>query len=489
MISWKWQIPVMALMLFTACSKQETPNLPTGEVVALSVTTPHINESDQNTEITRSGSALPATQTVTVPIDNSNMMLEAALEPVKTATTRANTALATGVKYRIIAFENGNVTTAGYISYADYKVGTTEPVAGELLVPTGVTITFVCYSLNTTSLPAFDENTLDIAANPLTNDLLYTQFNQEITSENKTLSFSFGHKFSQVTVIADATGMALNITAISATLAPNYAVTMAVADGTLTAGTSTARTIPWGTVTEGQTVTSSACNVFTNGSNTITVSIPSVTIQGVTKNNLTATFSSNSMQSGYKYTLRLKFSRTVEGISVAGLTWAPGNLIYTGGTYSFAATQEYYTGKWNGGDYWNWCQLDPTNYSQSGSSYSLPIDPCQQVAPTGIWRMPTRTELKALISSGSVWTTKNGVNGRYFGTTSATAANAAPNSYIFLPAAGIRNLGSTGMSNVSGRGYYWSSTYGVYSLWMSNTGINADSADSPKYGMTIRCVK
>ena len=68
-------------------------------------------------------------------------------------------------------------------------------------------------------------------------------------------------------------------------------------------------------------------------------------------------------------------------------------------------------------------------------------DPC----PEG-WRVPTLWELRSLVDAGSIWTTKNGVVGRFFG----TATN-----QIFLPAAGF----SWGNGEIhGGTGYYWSST-------------------------------
>jgi len=167
-------------------------------------------------------------------------------------------------------------------------------------------------------------------------------------------------------------------------------------------------------------------------------------------------------------------------------------LIYSGGTYSFASAQEYYSGTWNGGDCWGWCQLDPTVLTSYTGDYSTTVDPCQQVAPAGTWRVPTQTELQNLITSGSVWTTKNGVNGRYFGTTNATTANASPNNYVFLPAAGYRSGGITTMFNAGVYGNYWSTTSvypnSAYFLDFSGTFIDASNG-LRNYGFAVRCVK
>ena len=482
----------LCFSVLAACGKEE--NTLTGGQVSLTVATPRISESDNNTEITRSGStSTPAPQTVTVPAGNG-MTLEATLEPSPQAATRAVTQLAAGVKYRVIAFEQDNVTAAGYKSHADFEVGTDGTMDGDLHVPAGDTYTFVCYSLNSSeALPAFDADNLNIAANPATNDLLYTKFNQAITQASKTLSFSFEHQFSLITVIADATKLAQNITAITATLSPNYPTTMAMADGALTAGTAAARSIPWGTVTAGETITATDCTVFTNASSTITVSIPSVTIGTTTRTNLKATFGTNAMQQGYKYTLRLKFK--AYGIVLAGVTWAEGNLIYTGtypnGSYSFASTQEYYTGTWNGGDYWGWCQLNPTVTTAYTGDYSVAVDPCQMVDPAGTWRMPTNEELQNYINAEHTWTTRNGVFGRYFGISSVPATG-TENNYVFLPAAGWRSSGNTTMNGVDQNGYYWSatpnSTTSTYRLGFYDTNVYTNHG-ARNYGFSIRCVK
>lgn len=190
---------------------------------------------------------------------------------------------------------------------------------------------------------------------------------------------------------------------------------------------------------------------------------------------------------------RKKSIPQTNGIVLVGLTWAEGNLIYTGtypdGTYFFASTQEYYTGTWNGGDYWGWCQLDPTVLTSYTGSYSVSVDPCQMVAPTGTWRMPTLTEFTNLINAGSVWTSKNGVNGMYFGTSSVPAAGTESN-YVFLPAAGRRNDGSTTMDHVGTDGYYWSATPNgrPYAYSLNGGGTLAGTYPGRYDSFMVRCV-
>ena len=70
----------------------------------------------------------------------------------------------------------------------------------------------------------------------------------------------------------------------------------------------------------------------------------------------------------------------------------------------------------------------------------------------GNWRMPTQTDLEALLSNCNVaWTTVGGVNGRKFTGKGAYASNS-----VFLPAAGYCSCGWAG--NQGNAGDYWSST-------------------------------
>ena len=80
----------------------------------------------------------------------------------------------------------------------------------------------------------------------------------------------------------------------------------------------------------------------------------------------------------------------------------------------------------------------------SGTTWETVNNPC----PQG-WRVPTNLEIQNLHSQMGVWTQRNGVNGRLFGT--------APNQ-IFLPAAGFRHSALGALRDVNELGRYWSST-------------------------------
>ena len=110
----------------------------------------------------------------------------------------------------------------------------------------------------------------------------------------------------------------------------------------------------------------------------------------------------------------------------------------------------------------------------------------RNICPPG-WRLPTDEELRRLSSVNSVWTTKNGVFGRLFGT--------APNQ-LFLPAAGRRGRNRDDEILSVGRiGVYWSSTMYYHSfsdnlvttLWISNDNSTI-SAQFRADRKSVRCV-
>ena len=109
------------------------------------------------------------------------------------------------------------------------------------------------------------------------------------------------------------------------------------------------------------------------------------------------------------------------------------------------------------GDYFAWGETRSKSY-YNGSSYSyydnpttLPLSADAARANWGgQWRMPTIDEFEELRNNCTwKWTTQNGVNG--YKVTSNSNGN-----YIFLPAAGYRDLGS--LYGAGDYGYYWSSS-------------------------------
>ena len=145
-------------------------------------------------------------------------------------------------------------------------------------------------------------------------------------------------------------------------------------------------------------------------------------------------------------------STSLDGVVINGITWATRNVASSN---AFASRAEDH------GGYYTWEQA-------------------QNACPPG-WRLPTRAEFDELNDAGSIWTTRNDVNGRLFGT--------APHQ-IFLPAAGFRNINGL-LAAVNSRGYYWSSTPSgtpnSMFLWLTSSDSWVSFGDRST-ARSIRCV-
>lgn len=464
------------------CTSENTPDNYNNPTVPVTVT---LSGTFWNAEQSSNG-GVSASKTVKVPVGNNS--LTATLEPSPGTQTRA-TALTTGVRYRIVAYAANDISATGYVNHADYVVGGTTP---SFLLPVNCSYTFVCYSYGTTTvLPNFDKNSTTMAANPETADLMYCKKNVTVTKLEKSFSVVFSHLFSKVTVIVEGSGK--NITACSGYLTPSYQATVSLVDGSLVKGSSVTGTVNWPSLGT-TTVTSNPILVNTNAEE-VSLTLSSITLGSKTLTNQSIAFTGKTMESGKNYTLRVIFKYKPSGaIEVTGSSvyWAPGNLIYSPGKFQFASTQDYYSGKVYGNDYWCWNYLscNPYEYPRTdydyNSDYDSRLDPCTIVAPAGTWRMPTQDEFKTFLSLDHVHVFINNIYiGISYGTDQET--NIIDNRFVFLPPAGMRH--SSGyMVDVGSKFAYWTATRitGYQQVYFANEVVGNFAGRD--YGMSIRCV-
>ena len=177
-------------------------------------------------------------------------------------------------------------------------------------------------------------------------------------------------------------------------------------------------------------------------------------------------------------------SQAEEGVVINGVRWATRNVDAPG---TFAATPESagMLFQWSRRQGWNATdEAIPSDWDSTlpaaGTEWTRANDPC----PQG-WRMPTETELHSLNNAGSVWTSRNGVNGRVFGTYPYQ---------IFLPASGGRNR-TGALIFVGVYGGYWSSTQlgsaPAVALGLGSIGVGVGN-DWQQFGgglaLLVRCV-
>ncbi|MDR0332779.1 MAG: Ig-like domain-containing protein [Dysgonamonadaceae bacterium] len=168
-----------------------------------------------------------------------------------------------------------------------------------------------------------------------------------------------------------------------------------------------------------------------------------------------------------------------QSVLINGVRWATRNVDAPG---TFATNPEssgrFY--QWNRRTGWattgnvsgGWDRSNP-----SGTSWIRTNDPC----PQG-WRVPTKAELESLYNAGSVWTTRNGINGRFFGS--------EPNQ-IFLSAAGWRVDFDGTLLSAGTEGIYWGSNSDHNEAAIGlvfNTDRASTSGGRRSTGYSVRCV-
>jgi len=188
-------------------------------------------------------------------------------------------------------------------------------------------------------------------------------------------------------------------------------------------------------------------------------------------------------------TAPLKDKYEDEGVIIDGVKWATRNVDAPG---TFADAPESAGMFYQRNIKVGWSITDPKKntdsnavwiYSSEGkmaSTWDSDNDPC----PDG-FRLPTMSELKSLVNSGSQWTKINNVNGRLFG---------KGKNQIFLPASGSRDERNGTLGNFGSIGFIWSSDYGIgegYYLRFNSYEVGTAGSNSAviwAYGFPCRCV-
>jgi len=139
--------------------------------------------------------------------------------------------------------------------------------------------------------------------------------------------------------------------------------------------------------------------------------------------------------------------------SVVAATWTDG---YTKNPkqnefYCFSVYSDYFDWYTNelSKQLTEWPMTSPEGTSGIGN-------PC----PEG-WRVPTKSELNALIANRS-WTIKDDQNGYYFSGSKAYSVSVPS---VFLPAAGYRSCYDGSAGSRGNRGFYWSSSVSGNYAW------------------------
>lgn len=384
--------------------------------------------------------------------------------------TRAN--METNARFRMLVYNA--VGTA--VADCQYQVNGTTATLVSGTAPSLIegTYKFVCYTKNTPTVTT--GNTVNVSNGE---DFATYCVTKAISQADNTVSIAFVRQIAQFQITAAATGFTNNTVSFN----------RADVGSLYTAGT-------WGVnynsndniglAVSGSATFSCTNNVTYRGFPTeraLTITLRNLTIGGINKGdkavNVTTRF-----EKGKRYIIRVNFTKKT-GVSLLGLTWAPGNLVKQGNVYTFYDNQSDYSGVWNGGDYFCFNTLDPYNYNVSvtGSVWKPANDPCRQVAPAGTWRTPTQTEMQTLANTTNRWGQMNNRNGQYFGN----------ESQLFLPAVGWRQK-TTSITSAGTSALYWTNTpkgtggSAVCFGFQSTTKPRIDERGHRAQGMAVRCV-
>ena len=407
--------------------------------------------------------------------------------------------LGSGMKFRIIAYEQGN---GNYKSHQDYTIG--QP-ATPLIIDAGTAYNMVAYSYGSTTLPAIssgettDLNSAVVNYDDNNRDFMYQNISYTPVTGENSLDITLRHKVAKITTIVSSTIAANSISAISnAMITPHYTNgNIPLASGNITDRTDLANaglTFPTSAPASSQTalpvfvnmdtIASFSANV-TAGGTTYAMSLPnSFSISPGTTGTLTIKL--NSCGAYIAPGIWKKFMCHNLGADNTAYPATPSAAIH-GAKYQWGAqtgeTGRYYS---QSDDQTNAERI--TGWSTTvkpASSWSDAIKTANDPCPAG-YRVPTSTQLQGVIDNNTM---------ARIGTFSNNVTNYSSGvkygDLLFFPTAGNRDY-QTGILELRGSsGYYWTSTSGTstYAYMLNFSTISQVALFVNRNGgFSVRCI-
>ncbi|WP_133228633.1 fimbrillin family protein [Sphingobacterium corticibacter] len=258
-------IALFTLLTISACSKESSSAVSGDANVTIELLGSEMEAEEVNNSraATHAGGDVEEEQTKVISLEN-NFQLVATLTPRANASaseangndrkaaatqnraaTTVRTPLATGVKYRVLAYLGDN-----YVGKMDYEVGKAPIGFDKLRI--GSTYTFIAYSVNSSAeLPEVSNGTkLSTASFTSSEDLMYFRSTLKISEGDNYLGIILKHQFSQITMTTrltdDSRGDIVSLTNVRFTGRGNRAATprkngtVKLSNGTLSYTTDTA---------------------------------------------------------------------------------------------------------------------------------------------------------------------------------------------------------------------------------------------------------
>jgi hypothetical protein len=405
---------ILALSLLLVACDRELPDNKSGKEVTIRVRLVGVAEGGEE-DVTRSAS-MKESEIVSMPVGDG-MLMEMQMEQDTSALRAQQTQLDNNSLFRVVALKRSSTT---FISYADYK-GDGTLVAGGLHVPINDSYDFVCYSYNTTSLPAAPtqkqgENistTIDVLQG--TKDLLWMKIAKDVGNVAPELEILLSRLMVRMKVVIDLSYNKWTITSIgNITLSSvNSGGTVLLTNGT-TAGTGTPILTPWsGSSNQWE----SELLVMPKASGAITVSIPK---EAIARQNLsaiptkvtTSTFTSE-LKSGFSYRLLVRLRIPI--FARSNIYWDGTAQKLTFETAADDPAQNNNTKQGYQGVFFKWGSL--VGISPAGASYDnntalyVPYDYTDATPTAAKWKQTTRNAVKSdtkIPAATDNWTTWGG---------------------------------------------------------------------------------
>jgi hypothetical protein len=409
----KWMLAVPALaMILSACEKELLDNK-SGKEVLVRVRLVGITEGGEE-DLTRSDS-MKESEMVSTSIGDG-MLLEMQMERDTSALRATKTQLDNNSLFRVVALKH-NTTT--FISYGDYK-GDGTPVAGGLHVPINGSYDFVCYSYDSSTLPAAptqkQDDNISTTINALqgAKDLLWTKINKDVTDVAPELEILLSRVMVRVKLVLDLSYNKWTITGVSGNLTlglVGIGGTISLANGTVASNTGTPTFSSW-TGSGYQWESSTELLVMPRASGT-TVSIPKNAItrqslSAIPSDVATTTFSS-ALKSGFSYRLLVRLRIPI---------WARSNIYWDDVTDSskpkltFVPADGVTDYQGYQGVYFKWGSLvgiSPVGWGFSGTTdiyvpiVKNPLNTSTWKATTGSTMAANNTDFPNVTSNWNTW--------------------------------------------------------------------------------------
>ncbi|HFK5529508.1 TPA: hypothetical protein ACGZ99_003591 [Elizabethkingia anophelis] len=463
------------------------------------------SEGNENNEIqTKSTMVNPSTILVAQLESNNHSVNPQASAGKNLSAAVAGDPLGSGIKFRVIAYEQGS---GSYKSHQDYTIG--QP-ATPLIIDAGITYNMVIYSYGTNSLPSISSGETTSLNSAVVNyddnnrDFMYQNISYTPSFGGNTLDITLKHRVARITTIVNSTVTGSNISTINnAMITPHYTNgSIPLTSGNVTGRTdmgSAALTFPISLPASSQTALPVFVNTDTRGASTASFSADVIAGGTTYAMNLANSF---SITPGTTSTLTIKLTNC--GAYIAPGVWknfmchnlgadytaypgTPSAAIH-GAKYQWGAqtgeTGRYYSqsdDQTNAGQITGWSTaIKPvTTWSDAVKTAN---DPC----PSG-YRVPTRAQLQGVIDNNTMTQI-----GTWISTVGNYTSGAKYGDLLFLPTAGNRDYQTGRLGPRGNSGYYWTCTAGVnitaYMLNFTNTINQVAPFVNRNGGFSIRCI-